>query len=80
MLELPFETIVPLFSPAVDYAWGAWGDWSTCNGVCGGSPGKISRQRSCTPPSNGGANCPSTGNIDQMDCTTGDCGSNLKVL
>lgn len=70
-----YATIYLPFVIAVDYSWGAWGDFGTCNGICGGGAGQMGRQRNCIPPQHGGEACPSANDIEIVGCTNDNaCG------
>ena len=44
--------------------WGEWGEWSKCQGRCGGSQTRV---RLCDPPRNGGLDCEGE-HIEERDC------------
>ena len=56
--------------------WQQWGSWSSCSKSCGS--GQKSRQRSCTPPRNGGLPCQGNGNENTI-CNTSPCPINSIV-
>ena len=56
----------------IDGGWAEWGQWTSCNTICGG--GKRSRSRTCTFPAQEGAGNPCPENsVDEEDCNTDSC-------
>ncbi|XP_032229533.2 A disintegrin and metalloproteinase with thrombospondin motifs 16 isoform X2 [Nematostella vectensis] len=58
---------------AVDGAWGAWGDYSTCSRTCGGGVRHRSRRCENPKPANGGQDCPGSTKGEWRICNLQDC-------
>ena len=72
--ELPqvsiYSSITVLKVLLVDGSWGAWSSWTSCTTTC--DWGMRKRQRSCTPPQQGGEPC--IGESTQTeDCRATNC-------
>lgn len=55
-----------------NFEWASWGNWSDCIGNCS-SLGEQSRHRECTPPSNGGYDCPAPFDSEVEQCEMEPC-------
>lgn len=56
----------------VDGVWKVWSDWTDCTTSCGG--GTSTRNRTCTGPYYGGADCEGV-RIEDTGCNTNPCPS-----
>lgn len=61
----------------IDGVWTTWSNWTSCSSTCVG--GRRIRNRSCTPPSNGGLLC--IGSSIEVDSTCGNstCGMSMNL-